>query len=105
MGAAGSQRSYQRHWTPVHLDVVVTDLDSAVSRAADAGARVEQDVRTAVWGKIAVLADPFGGPMPDPVPEPGPMSEHGSVEAERDDLALAASSFLDVLKAHWIIKP
>lgn len=60
VGAAGSRRSYQRHWTPVHLDVVVADLDSAVSRAADAGARVEQDVRIAVWGKIAVLADPFG---------------------------------------------
>ena len=59
-GAAGSRRSYQRHWTPVHLDVVVADLDSAVSRAADAGARIEQAVRTAAWGKIAVLADPFG---------------------------------------------
>jgi uncharacterized glyoxalase superfamily protein PhnB len=44
----------------VHLDVVVADLEGAVSRAADAGAQVEQDVRTAAWGKIAVLADPFG---------------------------------------------
>ena len=60
VGAAGSRRRYQRHWTPVHLDVVVADLDGAVSRAADAGAQVEQDVRTATWGKIAVLADPFG---------------------------------------------
>ena len=60
IGAADSRRSYQRHWTPVHLDVVVADLDSAVSRAAGAGARVERDVRTAVWGKITVLADPFG---------------------------------------------
>ena len=60
ISAAGSRRSYQRHWTPVHLDVVVADLESAVSRAAGAGARVEQGVRTAVWGKIAVLADPFG---------------------------------------------
>ena len=59
-GAAGSRRSYPRHWTPVHLDVVVVDFESAVSRAVAAGARVEQDVRTAVWGKIAVLADPFG---------------------------------------------
>ena len=60
IGAADSRRSYQRHWTPVHLDVVVADLDRAVSRAADAGARIEQAVRTAAWGKIAVLADPFG---------------------------------------------
>ena len=44
VGVADSRRSYQRHWTPVHLDVVVADLESAVSRA---GARVEQEVRTA----------------------------------------------------------
>lgn len=60
IGAVDRKRSYQRHWTPVHLDVGVADLDSAVSRAAGAGARVEQDVRTVVWGKIAMLADPFG---------------------------------------------
>ena len=60
MGAADSSRSYQRHWTPVHLDIVVADLESAVSRAADAGARVEQDGQIAAWGKIAALADPFG---------------------------------------------
>ena len=29
-------------------------------RAAGAGAQVEQDAQTAAWGKIAVLADPFG---------------------------------------------
>ena len=60
IGAADSRRSCQRHWTLVHLDVVVADLESAVSRAAGAGAGVERDVRTAAWGKIAVLADPFG---------------------------------------------
>ena len=60
IGAAGSMRHYQRHWTPVHLDVVVADIDGAVSRAAGAGAQIEQDVQTAAWGKIAVLADPFG---------------------------------------------
>lgn len=41
----------------MHLDVVVADFDSAVSRA---GARIELDVRTVVWSKIAVFADPFG---------------------------------------------
>jgi hypothetical protein len=30
------------------------------------------------------------------------MSEHGRVEAKRGDLALAASSFLDILKSYWI---
>jgi hypothetical protein len=32
-------------------------------------------------------------------------SEHGRVEAKRDDLALAASSFLDILKSYWIADP
>lgn len=54
------QRSYARHWTPVHLDFVVTDLDEALQRAQTAGATLESDVRTHKWGRIAVLADPFG---------------------------------------------
>jgi hypothetical protein len=33
------------------------------------------------------------------------MSEHGRVEAKRGDLALAASSFLDILKSYWIAEP
>jgi len=54
------RRRYERHWTPVHLDVVVEDIDRALETALAAGAKVETPVRTAVWGKIAVLCDPFG---------------------------------------------
>lgn len=53
-------RDYRRHWTPVHLDVVVTDIDAAVARATAAGASLERAVRTSNWGKLALLADPFG---------------------------------------------
>ena len=53
-------RDYRRHWTPVHLDFVVPDLDAALARAREAGAMLEGEVRTASWGRIAVLADPFG---------------------------------------------
>lgn len=60
IGAGKSRRSYERHWTPVHLDVVVSDIDEALARATAAGAVLEHGVRTAVWGKIATLADPFG---------------------------------------------
>ena len=35
-------------------------LRAALSRAVAAGARLETEVRTAAWGKIVVLADPFG---------------------------------------------
>lgn len=54
------RRDYARHWTPVHLDFVVQDISAAVTRAQDAGARLEVDVRTENWGHIAHLADPFG---------------------------------------------
>lgn len=60
IGGGDSPRTYERHWTPVHLDVVVDDLDVALERATAAGARLDQAARTAAWGKIAVLADPFG---------------------------------------------
>src|SRR5215204_250614 len=60
IGAAESRRTYRRHWTPVHLDVIVSEIEGALSRAVAAGAVIEQAVRNERWGKIAVLADPFG---------------------------------------------
>jgi predicted enzyme related to lactoylglutathione lyase len=60
IGAGTSRRSYERHWTPIHLDLVVEDIGAALARAVEAGATVEHQVRTEVWGKIAILADPFG---------------------------------------------
>ena len=53
-------RRYGRHWTPVHLDFVVADLERAVSRAQSAGAVVEIGIRESSWGRIANLCDPFG---------------------------------------------
>jgi predicted enzyme related to lactoylglutathione lyase len=54
------RRSYQRHWTPVHLDFMVDEIESAVQRTVLAGARLEQPVVIYKWGKLALLADPFG---------------------------------------------
>ena len=54
------RRTYERHWTPVHLDFVVENIDSAVEGAVAAGARLEKPVATRNWGKLAVLSDPFG---------------------------------------------
>lgn len=60
--SAGSQarRTYERHWTPVHLDFVVEDLDAAVQRAQAAGAALESGTETHEWGRVALMADPFG---------------------------------------------
>jgi predicted enzyme related to lactoylglutathione lyase len=64
--AAGTQaagaavRDYARHWSPVHCDVAVDDIEAALERAVQAGARQEGGLRTAGWGRIVQLADPFG---------------------------------------------
>lgn len=55
-----ARRDYARHWTPVHLDFVVPDISAAVARARSAGASLEGEVGTHKWGRIAVMADPFG---------------------------------------------
>lgn len=57
---SSQQRDYGRHWTPVHLDFVVPSLETALVRAQKAGARLEGEVRTHEWGRIAVMSDPFG---------------------------------------------
>lgn len=58
--SSSQRRDYARHWTPVHLDFVVPRIETAVVRAQSAGARLEGEVRTYNWGRIAMLADPFG---------------------------------------------
>jgi len=58
--SSGQRRDYGRHWTAVHLDFVVPEIQSALTRACNAGARLEGEVQTHAWGRIAVLADPFG---------------------------------------------
>lgn len=59
-GADGDLRRYARHWTPLHCDLVVDDLDASLIRAIAAGAVQEGVVREAGWGRIVQLADPFG---------------------------------------------
>ena len=59
----GTKRSYTRHWTPVHLDFVVGEIGAAIKRALDAGATLERDVTTHPYGKLALMADPFGNPL------------------------------------------
>ena len=58
--ASSQRRDYSRHWTPVHLDFIVPEIEAAVTRAREAGATLEGEIRVHRWGRIAVLADPFG---------------------------------------------
>jgi predicted enzyme related to lactoylglutathione lyase len=59
-GAGKDRRRYDRHWTPLHLDVTVEDLDAVLERATAAGATVEQVPTKVPYGRLATLADPFG---------------------------------------------
>lgn len=56
----GQVRTFARHWTPVHVDFVVADLDSAVARAAAAGATRESDCVEWRGSKCVTLSAPFG---------------------------------------------
>jgi predicted enzyme related to lactoylglutathione lyase len=60
IGAGTEPRRYERHWTPVHLDVVVEDVEAALAKALAAGAIAQTEIKVAAWGKMIVLSDPFG---------------------------------------------
>jgi predicted enzyme related to lactoylglutathione lyase len=60
LGSRKVPRSYERHWTPVHLDFIVDDLDAAVSRLTELGGALDRDIKTREYGRIANMADPFG---------------------------------------------
>ena len=60
IGAGSAPRDYTRHWMPLHLDVVVDDVDAALATALHAGAVQEGAIRDETYGRIVQLADPFG---------------------------------------------
>jgi len=57
---SAQRRDYRRHWTPVHLDFVVPDIEAAVARALAAGATSESEVQEHPYGRLALMADLFG---------------------------------------------
>ena len=58
--AGGDTRRYTRHWSPIHLDFVVDELELARAMVLAAGAVQEGETRDARYGKLAMFADPFG---------------------------------------------
>src|SRR6478609_10805140 len=53
-------RRFERHWTPVHLDFHVDDLQVALQRVEALGARREQVFENPEHGSAAFCSDPFG---------------------------------------------
>ena len=58
--AGGDVRRYERHWSPIHPDFVVEDLNAATAKVLGAGATREGTTCDAPYGKLAMFADPFG---------------------------------------------
>jgi predicted enzyme related to lactoylglutathione lyase len=58
--APSVERDYQRHWTPVHFDIVVDDVDAAAARAIAAGATQETGHIDWRGSRCVSLGDPFG---------------------------------------------
>jgi catechol 2,3-dioxygenase-like lactoylglutathione lyase family enzyme len=55
-GTTSRARTYQRDWTPVHLDFVFDEIEPAVERAVLAGALLKKPVQVFGWGQ----ARPYG---------------------------------------------
>ncbi len=49
-------RDYRRHWTPIHLDFAVDNIEDAIKRAVNAGGKMEGRPKTS----LANLSDPAG---------------------------------------------
>jgi predicted enzyme related to lactoylglutathione lyase len=57
---ATERRRYERHWTPVHLDLHVPDIDAVLAQVRAAGGTVETEFRQHGPRAVAFCADPFG---------------------------------------------
>jgi len=60
VNAPAIARAYTRHWTPVHFDVVVPDVDAAAARAVAAGAKLETGYIDWRGSRCVSFGDPFG---------------------------------------------
>jgi predicted enzyme related to lactoylglutathione lyase len=60
LGTTKVVRNFERHWTPVHLDFIVSNPDEMVARLCRLGASLDREIQTREYGRIVNMADPFG---------------------------------------------
>jgi predicted enzyme related to lactoylglutathione lyase len=53
-------RLYDRHWTPVHVDIHVPDLDAVLEKVKSAGGAVEMEFTNQGPMPVGFCSDPFG---------------------------------------------
>lgn len=58
--AGTATRQYTRHWTPVHIDFAVENIEEAAKRAILAGAKQESECVEWMGSKCITFSDPFG---------------------------------------------
>lgn len=58
--ASDDRRRYDRHWTPVHMDLHVVDFDGVLAQVRAEGGRIEQEFRGDYPKPAAFCSDPFG---------------------------------------------
>jgi len=56
----GDVRRYERHWTPVHVDLHVRDFDGTLGKVREAGGLIETEYREQGPMPPAFCSDPFG---------------------------------------------
>jgi len=52
-------RSYERHWTPVHLDFIVSNIEECITTVLEYGG-VKEGSKNGDWGSAVFCSDPFG---------------------------------------------
>lgn len=57
---SSDERRYERHWTPVHLDLHVRDFDATLAKVREERGAIEAELRTQGPKPVAFCADPFG---------------------------------------------
>lgn len=58
--ASSDQRRYERHWTPVHIDLHVSDFDAVLDKIRQHGGAIENEFRNQGPKPAAFCSDPFG---------------------------------------------
>jgi len=58
--AGADVRRYERHWTPVHLDLHVREFDAALEKVRAEGGTIENEFRSEGPKPAAFCSDPFG---------------------------------------------
>jgi predicted enzyme related to lactoylglutathione lyase len=53
-------RHYERHWTPVHLDLHVPNFDAVLEKVCSHGGAIESEYREQGPKPAAFCSDPFG---------------------------------------------